>query len=386
MNLDNRIPLKIVPRSQGILKEDIVKYTDATDVGIEDFLGRRVVKHDVQEISKFYKDKKVLIIGGAGSIGSEITRQLLELDAKKIIVYDNSEYLIFTLDQSLKELQIDKRKYSLIIGNILNYKKLDSVISVIKPDVVFHAAAYKHVYLMEKNPDEAVINNVMGTKNVIDISIRNNVAEFVFISTDKVVNPTNIMGATKKIMEYYIEDINHFSTKINIVRFGNVINSNGSVLPTFLRQIDELKYVTVTHPEIKRFFMSLREASRLVINSLIISGQGEIYVLDMGELINIREVAQCTIRSKGYIPDKDVIIKYIGLKSGEKLVEELYTDDEKRNLIDTGFTNIRKLKNKEKSKKKISVIIKELLDLVNYQDPIKLKSYLKSIFPTLKLN
>lgn len=385
-NVKNNVPIRMVPREQKTINFDYVKYEDIKEVAYEDFLGRPFFKKNTTALANFYKGKKVLVTGGAGSIGSEIVRQLLDLGVKKVIVYDNSEYLIFNLDQNLKERSVNKNRYKLIIGNILNYKKLDYVMKKEKPDMVFHAAAYKHVYLMEDNIDEAISNNIIGTKNVVDVSLLNNIKHFVFISTDKVVNPTSVMGATKKICEYYIKNLTEKETKFNIVRFGNVINSNGSVLPLFERQIRENKYITVTHKKIKRFFMSIREAAQLVITSAHCNSVGDINILDMGELINIYEIAQCAIRSKNLIPEKDVKVKIIGLKKGEKLIEELFTDAERKNLIKTKTNNIFKLKNFEKCPADIETVIEELSALdQRYPNEIKIKKYLKEIFPSLKL-
>jgi len=377
------VPIKIVPRDQRIISYNQVKYSDVADIAEEDFLGRPFIKRDIQKLKSYFQNKTVLITGGAGSIGSEIVRQLLSLDVKKVIVYDNSEFLTFNLDQNLREKGITKERYQLIIGNILNEDKLTRVIKSAKPDIVFHAAAYKHVYLMEDNPEEAIMNNLVGTKKVVDIAVKSGIKHFVFISTDKVVNPTSIMGATKKLGEYYIKHIEKQSkTKFTIVRFGNVINSNGSVLPLFDRQIRENGCVTVTHKDIRRYFMSIKEASHLVITSAFYDREGNVYVLDMGNLINIYEVAKCLIRSKALAPGKDVEIKFIGLKKGEKMIEELFTEKEKQNLIKTNIEDIFCLKNFGDSPDDIEKIIDKLENIV-LEDESIVKSTLKKIFPSL---
>lgn len=383
--LSSRIPIRLVPRTQHVIGQNDVSYEETKEFSLEDFLGRPFLKQNVESLKKFYANKTVFITGGAGSIGSEIVKQLIDLTVKKVVVYDNSEYLIFNIDQALKEKGVDKQKYRLIIGNILNSHKLDLIIKEEKPDFIFHAAAYKHVYLMEENTDEAVVNNILGTKNIVDVAIQNQVSNFIFISTDKVVNPTSIMGSTKKIAEYYISNLPESKTKFNIVRFGNVINSNGSVLPLFERQIIENKYITVTHKEIRRFFMSIREAAQLVITSAARNTQGQIYILDMGELINIYEAALCLIRTKNLIPDQDVQINIIGLKKGEKMIEELFTKKEMDNLSKTEIDNVFILKNHEKCPHNINEIIekfKELLDSNARQKDLK-KEFIK-IFPSLK--
>jgi FlaA1/EpsC-like NDP-sugar epimerase len=322
-NLSNRIPIKIVPRNQRIIGRSIVRYKDVRDLEPGDFLGRPFIRNNVERLKDFYTDKVIFVTGGAGSIGSEIVRQLVDLEAKKVIVYDNSEYLIFMLEQQLKETG-RRHKCELIIGSILNSDKLNQVLRTYKPDFVFHAAAYKHVHLMQDNVDESVHNNVIGTKRVVDATIKNNIPVLTFISTDKVVNPTSVMGATKKLCEFYIGSLTPQKTQFNIVRFGNVINSNGSALPLFERQIMLHRYVTITHKKMERFFMSIREAAQLVIESTASGSYGHIHVLNMGELINIYEVAQALIRSKNLLPDHDVEMRITGLRKGEKMIEELY--------------------------------------------------------------
>lgn len=221
------------------------------------------------------------------------------------------------------------------MGGILHDRKLNTLFARIKPDIVFHAAAYKHVHLMQDNIDEAVYNNVIGTKRVIDAALAHKVKLFTFISTDKVVNPTSIMGATKKLCEYYIQSLKPKHMKFNIVRFGNVINSNGSALPLFERQMQLHKYITVTHKKMQRFFMSIREAAQLVIESTAEGKPNGVHILNMGELINIYEVALCLVRSKNLIPEKDIEIKIMGLRKGEKMIEELYTETEKGKMTKT---------------------------------------------------
>ncbi len=380
---NSTVPIKIVPRDQSVISYDRVEYFDVKDLAQEDFLGRPFIKGDIQKLKSHFQNKTILITGGAGSIGSEIVRQLLSLDVKKVVVYDNSEFLTFNLDQSLREKEIKKARYHLIIGNILDDEKLDKVVKTEKPDLVFHAAAYKHVYLMEDNPEEAIMNNLVGTKRVVDIAVKNEVKHFVFISTDKVVNPTSIMGATKKLGEYYIKFVERKSkTKFTIVRFGNVINSNGSVLPLFDRQIRENGYVTVTHKDIRRYFMSIREASHLVITSAFYDKKGNVYVLDMGDLINIYEVAKCLIRSKSLIPEKDIEIRFIGLKKGEKMIEELFTKKERENLVKTDIEDILCLKNFGDCPNNIERIIAKLEKLI-FGNKSKIRSSLIKIFPSL---
>lgn len=383
-NIDNKIPIKIVPRELQIISQSKVKYAEVKNIETQDFLGRPFVHKDIAGLNKYYQGKTVLVTGGAGSIGSEIVRQLANLNTKRVIAYDNSEYLIFNLDQLLVESNV-RRKCRLVIGSITNAAKLDRIIKEVRPDLVIHAAAYKHVYLMEDNVDEAIINNVIGTKNVVDLSIKNNVGMLTLISTDKVVNPTSIMGSTKKLCEYYLKSIKSGKMKFNIVRFGNVINSNGSVLPLFERQIKLYRYVTVTHKKVKRYFMSIREAAQLVVESTSKSQGDSIYILNMGELINIYDVALCAIRSQNLIPFVDVEVKLIGLKKGEKLIEELYTADESKNLDKTSIKNVFKLNNFDNPRFDIKQVIEDLEVMVkSHKDVKQVKKYLKKLLPSLK--
>jgi FlaA1/EpsC-like NDP-sugar epimerase len=384
-NVNNRIPIRIVPRDQRIISESDVRYEEVRDVNTEDFLGRPFIDKNVEKLKKFYRGKQVFVTGGAGSIGSEIVRQLIDLGVKKVYVYDSSEYLIFQLEQRLKE-RGQRDKCELIVGSILHSNKLDFLFKRIKPDIVFHAAAYKHVHLMQDNVDEAVYNNVVGTRRVIDAALANRIDLFTFISTDKVVNPTSIMGATKKLCEYYIRCIRSERTQFNIVRFGNVINSNGSALPLFERQMALHKYVTVTHKKMRRFFMSIREASQLVIESTASGKPNSIHILNMGELINIYEVALCLIRSKNLVPGEDVEVKIMGLRKGEKMVEELYTEGEEKNLEKTSMESIYSLKNEEVCPIDVDEAFADLEEMVkkNPEQEIIWK-YLKRLFPSLKI-
>lgn len=383
-NQHNQIPIKIVPRNQRIIDKSDVRYDEVRDLIPEDFLGRPFIRPNVEKLKKYYRNKVVFVTGGAGSIGSEIVRQLIDLEVRRVIVYDHSEYLVFMLEQQLKERgQLDR--CSLVIGNILNTTKLDRLFKELKPDIVFHAAAYKHVHLMQENIDESLHNNVIGTKGVIDTVIANKIKLFTFISTDKVVNPTSVMGATKKLGEYYINSLRTPRTRFNVVRFGNVINSNGSALPLFERQMALHGYITVTHKRMRRFFMSIREAAQLVIESTAYSKPRSIYVLNMGELINIYEVALCLIRSKNLLPHKDVEVRITGLRKGEKLIEELYTDAESANLRKTQNSRVLSLKNQEVSPKSIEAIMKEISSLTTLPgNSPKLVRYMKKLFPSLR--
>lgn len=383
-NMKSRIPIRIVPRNLRVISRSDVKYAEVKSLDAEDFLGRPFIRKNVDRLVRFYRGRTVFVTGGAGSIGSEIVRQLIDLGVKKVVVYDNSEYLIFLLEQQLKERGMRDR-CELIVGNILHDNKLNNLFQKIKPDIVFHAAAYKHVHLMQDNIDEAVYNNVIGTKRVIDAALKNKIKLFTFISTDKVVNPTSIMGATKKLCEYYIQSLHSKTTRFNIVRFGNVINSNGSALPLFERQMTLHKYVTVTHKKMQRFFMSIREAASLVIESTAEGKLNSIHILNMGELINIYEVALCLIRSKDLVPEEDVELRIMGLRKGEKMIEELYTESEGGEMIKTKSGRIFSLKNHVVCPVDIMKTLAELEELVkNGGEQILLRGKMRNIFPSIK--
>ena len=383
-SMKNRIPIRIVPRNLRVISRSEVRYSEVKPLDAEDFLGRPFIDKHIERLKKFYRGKTIFITGGAGSIGSEIVRQLVDLEVKKVVVYDNSEYLVFLLEQQLKERGM-RDKCDLIVGNILHNKKLDALFGKIRPDIVFHAAAYKHVHLMQDNIDEAIYNNVIGTKRVVDAALRNGVRLFTFISTDKVVNPTSIMGATKKLCEYYVQCLHSRRMRVNIVRFGNVINSNGSALPLFERQMALHRYVTVTHKKMRRFFMSIREASSLVIESTAEGKSNSIHILNMGELINIYEVALCLIRSKNLIPEEDVEVRIMGLRKGEKMVEELYTESEGGKMVKTKSGRIFSLKNHDQCPMDIRAMLAELEELVKSGgNHAMLQRKIRSIFPSIR--
>jgi len=299
------------------------------DVNAEELLGRDPVQFNMEEVKSYIYGMTVLVTGGAGSIGSEICRQVLDYGCKKLIIFDFNENGLFDMENELYPIH-GHNKFGTILGSIRESNRLEEVFSRFKPDVVFHAAAHKHVPMMENNPLEAIKNNVFGTINVAKAAHRHNVKKFILISTDKAVNPLNIMGATKRIAELCIQLINTFSdTSYAAVRFGNVLGSNGSVVPLFKHQIAQGGPVTVTHPEIKRYLMTIPEAVQLVLQAGAMATGGEIFVLDMGEPIKIADLARTLIQLSGLEPDKDIKIEYTGLRLGEKLFEEMNLSDEK---------------------------------------------------------
>lgn len=299
------------------------------DVSIEDILGREEVKLDTEKIAGYLKDETILITGGGGSIGSELCRQIAVFGPKKLIIFDIYENNAYELQNELMHTYQSKLDFEIVIGSIRDKERLREVFRKYSPGVVFHAAAHKHVPLMEDNPAEAVKNNVFGTLNVAQCADEFGVKKFVLISTDKAVNPTNIMGATKRLAEMLVQSMNKVSrTEYAAVRFGNVLESNGSVIPIFKKQIEQGGPVTVTHPEIIRYFMTIPEAAKLVVQAGAMAQGGEIFVLDMGEPVKIIDLARDLIRLSGFEPDIDIKIEYTGLRPGEKLYEELLLAEE----------------------------------------------------------
>ncbi len=302
------------------------------DINIVDLLSRDEINIDVKSISGYLKHKVVLVTGGGGSIGSELCRQISKFSPKKLIIFDVYENSAFEIFNELKN-KYSNIEFIIKIGSIRDKKCLENLFETFHPAVIFHAAAHKHVTLMENCPAEAIKNNVFGTMNTAELADKFNVDRFVLLSTDKAVNPTNVMGATKRITELLIQSLfANSKTKFMAVRFGNVLGSNGSVIPIFQRQIEEGGPVTVTDPNVVRYFMTIPEAARLVLQAGGIGQNGRIFVLDMGEPVKINDLAKNLIRLSGYVLGKDIDIIYIGLRPGEKLYEELIMDDEKDNL------------------------------------------------------
>lgn len=293
------------------------------DLSLEDLLGRDVVKLETDGIRKALSGKTILISGAGGSIGSEVCRQVATYDPAAVLLFDCAETPLYEIDYELRNMPNPPRIVS-IIGDVRDEVKLTRIFQEYDIQVVFHCAAYKHVPMMELNPGEAVMNNVAGTCNIANVSRDAGVERFVMISTDKAVNPVNIMGATKRIAELYIQNLARTTdTKYITVRFGNVLGSNGSVIPLFKKQIAAGGPITVTHPDIIRYFMTIQEAAGLVIQAGVMGQEGEIFILDMGEPVRIKDLAEDIIRFAGLVPYKDIDIRYIGLRPGEKLFEEL---------------------------------------------------------------
>lgn len=300
-----------------------------TPISLEDLLQREPVNTDISSLREFIKGKSVMVTGAGGSIGSELSRQILTYNPSHLVLLDRYENSLFDIDMELRTKE-NGTDLSTIIGDIQDLLSLERIFANYKPQIVFHAAAYKHVPLMEHHPIEAVKNNIFGTKNIIEIASKYRAENFVLISTDKAVNPTNIMGATKRVAEFLTVNMDALSeTKFTTVRFGNVLGTNGSVVPIFKEQLKNGGPLTVTHPDVERFFMLIPEAVHLVMIAAASGKGGEIFVLDMGESIKIIDMAENFIRLSGFIPHKEIKIEFIGLRPGEKLCEELFDESEK---------------------------------------------------------
>jgi len=319
---ETRITVKTLP-GVGDLIDGTVSLTQAREVDLNDLLGRSPVRLDTEDIKNFLQGKRILVTGAAGSIGSEICRQVARFKPADMVLFDNAETPLFFIEKELKE-RFPNLPITAIIGDVRNQRQVEGVFADFLPEVVFHAAAYKHVPMMEANPAAAAVNNVLGTKIVSDAAHAFGAASFVMISTDKAVRPTNVMGATKRAAELYVQNLALQSkTRFVTVRFGNVLGSNGSVVPIFKEQIRKGGPVTVTHPEVTRFFMTIPEATQLVIQAGSMGRGAEIFLLDMGEPVKITRLAEELIRLSGFRPYEDIEINFTGLRPGEKLFEEL---------------------------------------------------------------
>ena len=329
---DSGCRIKTIPYiSQLLLDDDAPNIlSQVKDIRIEDLLGRPPITFDKTKIRNFIEHKVCMVTGGGGSIGSELVRQIAKYNPKQIIIVDIYENNAYDIQQELYLEYEDRLNLVTLIASVRDYKKMEQIFSEYKPQVVFHAAAHKHVPLMEVSPAEAVKNNIFGTWNMVTLAEFYHVEKFVMISTDKAVNPTNVMGATKRCCEMIVQYKSQSGSKTDFVttRFGNVLGSNGSVIPLFRRQIEAGKPVTVTHPDIIRYFMTIPEAVSLVLEAGAIAKGGEIFVLDMGDPVKITTLAENLIRMYGKVPYRDVEIKFTGLRPGEKLFEELLMDEE----------------------------------------------------------
>jgi FlaA1/EpsC-like NDP-sugar epimerase len=349
------------------------------EVKIEDLLGREAIKLDSESVRAALVGKRVLISGAAGSIGSELVRQVLAYGPTKVVLLDQAETPLFELESELRSAG-RFTACEIVIGDVRQQDRMKRLYDYFKPQVVFHAAAYKHVPLMESNPSEAVLTNVLGTKILADLSHEFGVEKFVFISTDKAVNPTSVMGASKRVAEMYVQSINAQSnTAFITTRFGNVLGSNGSVIPTFKKQIAQGGPVTVTHPDVTRFFMTIPEAAQLVLEAGAMGQGGEIFAFDMGESVLIADLAKKMVQLSGLEPGKDIEIKFTGLRPGEKLYEEVLSD--KENTLPTHHPKIVVAQVRQTNYESVCKEVLELIDLFDAQDNQSIVKKVKSMVP-----
>jgi FlaA1/EpsC-like NDP-sugar epimerase len=384
--LENKLSMRIVPTSEmtGEYAESQLR-----SIQIEDLLGRDEIKIDLDEIRRVLKDKVVMVTGAAGSIGSELCRQLIHFDIKQLVVVDFSETGVYNIDMELRCDQKAKNVYA-VIADVRNRDRVETVIKRTQPDIIFHAAAYKHVPLMESYPCEAVIDNVLGTKNVADMALKYHVDKFVMISTDKAVKPSNVMGATKRVAETYVQSLGKAeldgkvkgSTAFVTTRFGNVLGSNGSVIPLFRKQIEKGGPVTVTHQDIIRYFMSIPEACRLVLEAVYLGTGNDLFVFDMGEPVKIDYLARKMIELSGLRPDIDIKIVYTGLRPGEKLYEELLY--QKENTIPTNHSKIFHAKTISYDYDEVSGLVDNLISTAKDFDKVETVKIIKAIVPDYK--
>ena len=359
------------------------------DVKIEDVLGRESITLDNSSIMGEIQGKTVFVTGAAGSIGSELCRQIAHFNPRFLIMIDQSESALYDLEMEFNDHNI-KCNYDLTLADIRNVTRMKNLFEQHRPDIVFHAAAYKHVPVMEDNPSEAVNTNIMGTRSLADLAMKYQVKKFIMVSTDKAVNPTSVMGASKRVAEIYIQSLNNMvldeteQTRFITTRFGNVLGSNGSVIPRFRKQIAEGGPVTVTHPEITRYFMTIPEASQLVLEAAAMGNGGEIFLFDMGESIKIVDLAKKMIKLSGLTLGKDIQLMYTGLRPGEKLYEELLNNDE--NTLPTHHPKIMIAKVRRQEFDVVQELFTELMKLYERGEEEKMVMHMKRMVPEYKSN
>lgn len=366
------LPFMIIPDMAELIDQRGL-FRAIREVSFSDLLGREPVVLNLAEVELYLKNKRVLVTGAGGSIGSELSRQICRFAPESVILLDRAETPLFEIEYDIKRHFSDTTVFS-VLADIQHRDQIKKIFKEVAPDIVFHAAAYKHVVMLERQPERSVLNNIMGTVNVVDAANEYKVDSFVFVSTDKAVRPTSIMGASKRIAEIYVQNRNLMdmsSTKFMTVRFGNVAGSGGSVVPIFKKQIKEGGPVTVTHPEVTRFFMTIPEACQLILQSGAMGKAGEIFVLDMGTPIKIDDMARDMITLYGYKPDIDIKIEYIGLRKGEKLFEEFVLENE--NVVKTSHKNIMILKGNGRSLERLNGSLAKLEQYAAEYDSEKIK-------------
>jgi FlaA1/EpsC-like NDP-sugar epimerase len=387
--LKNQVKVRVVPPVDRWVKGEL-SLNQIKNINIEDLLERDAIRLNNQNVAVQLKGKRICITGAAGSIGSEIVRQVVQYVPAAVILIDQSETGIFEIEKQLLQMNSGV-PFLPFVADINNRSRIHYILSEHKPDIIFHAAAYKHVPIMESNPSEAILVNILGTKNLADLAVECGVRKFVMISTDKAVNPTNVMGCSKRIAEIYVQSLNNHllekglkHTSFVTTRFGNVLGSNGSVIPVFRRQIEQGGPVTVTHPSITRYFMTIPEACQLVLEAGAMGKGGEIFIFDMGQSVRILDLAKKMIWLSGYEPGKDIEIVFTGLREGEKLYEELLNTQE--NTLPTHHEKIMIAKVQEYAYSEIDRYVELFNDLVHDRNELKMVALMKELVPEYRSN
>ncbi|HYF67683.1 MAG TPA: nucleoside-diphosphate sugar epimerase/dehydratase [Ohtaekwangia sp.] len=387
--LRNQVKVRIVPPADKWVKGEL-SLNQIKEINIDDLLERETIKMDDLNLQKQLFGKRICITGAAGSIGSELVRQVMQYKPDSVILIDQNESALFEIDREVKS---DDNGTVVIpyIADITNLERMQRIFGENKPNLVFHAAAYKHVPMMERNSSEAIVCNILGTKLLADLAVEHGVEKFVMISTDKAVNPTSVMGCSKRIAEIYVQSLNNHLDKSGAphtafvtTRFGNVLGSNGSVIPVFKKQIEQGGPVTVTHPEITRYFMTIPEACRLVLEAGAMGRGGEIFIFDMGKSVKIFDLARKMIQLSGFMPGKDIDIVFTGLREGEKLYEELL--NQKENTLKTHHQKIMIAKVQEHGYLEMNKYIELFNDLVNDRNELKMVALMKELVPEFRSN
>lgn len=385
----NKVKVRTIPPVEKWVRGEL-SFSQIKEINIEELLGRESIKLDSENVENDLLGKRVLITGAAGSIGSELVRQVVRYNPELVLMVDQSESALYEIDREIKNKEIRARVIP-YLADITNTDRLEFLFQEYKPNIIYHAAAYKHVPMMEGNPSEAVSCNILGTKLLADMAIKYKVAKFVMISTDKAVNPTNVMGCSKRIAEIYVQALNNHvaatgtgATRFVTTRFGNVLGSNGSVIPLFKKQIKSGGPVTVTHPEISRFFMTIPEACQLVLEAGTMGKGGEIFIFDMGKSIKILDLAKKMIRLSGFEPERDISIVFTGIREGEKLYEELLNTTE--NTLPTHHSKILIARVQEYQYSEINKFVELFNDLVYDRNELKMVALMKELVPEYRSN
>ncbi|MCX8489861.1 MAG: nucleoside-diphosphate sugar epimerase/dehydratase [Cyclobacteriaceae bacterium] len=385
----NRIKVRVIPPVEKWVKGEL-SVNQIKEVRIEDLLGRDAIHLDKKMIKMSLRGQKVLVTGAAGSIGSELVRQIIQCSPESLILVDQSESELYEIEWEIQASQ-SSTKTVLYLADITNKDRMTSIFEFHKPNIVYHAAAYKHVPMIESNPSEAVLCNILGTKILADLSVKFGVSKFIMVSTDKAVNPTNVMGCSKRIAEIYVQSYNAYllnqqtpTTLFVTTRFGNVLGSSGSVIPVFKKQIQRGGPIMVTHPDVTRYFMTIQEACELVLEAGAMGKGGEIFIFDMGQAVKIVDLAKKMIYLSGLELGKDIDIAFIGLREGEKLYEELLNTSE--NTIPTHHSKIMIARVKEYQFTEISNYIDLFNDLVYDKNELKMVALMKELVPEYKSN